>query len=116
MRDKTVSKKENLFMASRFVLPEHRELYVRMKAEKIRYIPPELDEEQQAEVSEIIWRAFHMGDSVAVSYYDGRTEQRRIGRVAHVDSADRRIKLNGASEIIWIPFAQMLRAQLVATP
>ncbi|MFY0544500.1 YolD-like family protein [Brevibacillus sp. H7] len=115
MREKTVSKKENLFVASRFVLPEHRETYIRIKAEERRYIPPELDEEQQAALSEEVWRAFQSGSGVAVTYYDGQSPKRRVGCVVHVDQASRRIKLKAGEEAVWIPFDRLLHVQMGAT-
>ncbi|WP_245552901.1 YolD-like family protein [Brevibacillus massiliensis] len=82
MRDKPTSKKENLFAASRFVLPEHRELYLRIKAEEARYIPPTLDDEQRAELSEQVWQAFRDKCSVTVTFFDGRMMQRHAGIIA----------------------------------
>ncbi len=117
MKEKTVSKKENLFVSSRFVLPEHREMYLRIKAEERRYVPPELDQEQQAELSEELWRAFQSGDTVAVTYYDGQGPRQCVGCVIHVDQAIRRIKLRTGEEAVWIPFDRMLRVvQMGATP
>jgi hypothetical protein len=115
MREKTVSKKENLFAASRFVLPEHRELYIRMKAEQARYIPPELDEEQRAELSERIWAAFQEKRSVDLTYYDGKLPRRQSGQVIHIDQANRRMKLQITGGTIWIRFADLLDAQLGST-
>jgi hypothetical protein len=116
MREKTVSKKENLFAASRFVLPEHRDMYVRIKAEERRYVPPQLDEEQQAELSEEIWRAVRTGYGVYLTYYDGEAARQRFGHVAHVDPASGRLKLKTAEETLWIPFARLLQVRLAATP
>jgi hypothetical protein len=116
MREKTVSKKENLFAASRFVLPEHREMYVRIKAEERRYVPPQLDEEQQAELSEEIWRAVQTGCGVYVTYCDGEAPRQRFGHIAHIDPGSGRLKLKTAEETLWIPFARLLQVRLAASP
>lgn len=112
MREKTVSKKENLFVASRFVLPEHRELYLRIKEEEARYAPPELDEEQRAELSERIWSAFQQKKGVSLSYYDGRMARRCAARILHVDQAEGRLKLGMGEQTVWIAFAQLLDVQV----
>ncbi|REK62985.1 MAG: YolD-like family protein [Brevibacillus sp.] len=114
MKEKRVSKKDNLFAASRFVLPEHREMYLRIKAEERRYIPPELDEEQLAAVSEQIWKAFQTGDVVSLSYYDGEAAHRLSGRVVHIDPASRQLKLKSGEKTLRIPFARLLDAELTA--
>ena len=111
MREKRVSKKDNLFAASRFVLPEHREMYLRIKAEERRYIPPELDEEQLAAVSERIWEAFQTGGVVSLTYYDGEAARRLSGRVVHIDPASR---LKSGEKTLRIPFARLLDAELTA--
>jgi hypothetical protein len=116
MREKSVSKKENLFVASRFVLPEHREMYLRIKAEERRYVPPELDEEQQAALSEELWRAVQSGSGVTVTYYDGQSPRRIGGHVIHVDQAARRIKLKDGEKSVWISFDCLLHVQMGATP
>jgi hypothetical protein len=104
MRDKPTSKKENLFAASRFVLPEHRELYLRIKAEEARYIPPTLDDEQRAELSEQVWQAFRDKCSVTVTFFDGRMMQRHAGIIAHLDQAAGRLKFRSLDRVDWLPF------------
>ncbi|GAA4716139.1 YolD-like family protein [Brevibacillus fulvus] len=108
MNHKPTSKKENLFAASRFVLPEHRELYLRIKEEEARYRPPDLDEEQQAELSEQVTAAFQQQVRVRLTYYDGRTARQCRGHVVHLDQAARRIKLRSDEQVIWIPFVAVL--------
>lgn len=111
MREKTVSKKENLFAASRFVLPEHRELYLRIKEEQARYTPPQLDEEQHAELSERIWSAFQQKKGISVTYYDGKAARRCAGRVMHVDQAAARLKLAAGEQMLWLAFSQLIDVQ-----
>ncbi|NGQ93836.1 YolD-like family protein [Brevibacillus sp. SYP-B805] len=111
MRNRSVSKKENLFAASRFVLPEHRELYLRLKEEQRRYVPPVLDEEQRAELSERLWRALQEKREAILTYYDGVAARRQKGLILHVDQAARRFKLKTESDTLWIAFAAVLDVQ-----
>jgi hypothetical protein len=115
MRNKTVSKKQNLFAASRFVLPEHRELYLRLKEEQLRYVPPDLDEERRAELSEQLWNAFQERREAVLTYYDGDAARKRSGVIAHVDQAAGRIKLKTEGETLWIAFSAVLDVQLGET-
>lgn len=112
MREKRVSKRDNLFVASRFVLPEHRELYNRMKAEERRYVPPERDEEQLAALSGRIWEARQTGSPVTLVYYDGTQASRLTGTVAHIDQALGKMKLQTEGQTVWIPFSRLLEVEL----
>ncbi|EMT54368.1 MULTISPECIES: YolD-like family protein [Brevibacillus] len=114
MREKRVSKRDNLFVASRFVLPEHREMYIRIKAEELRYVPPGLDEEQMAEISGRIWEALQTGQGVVLTYYDGKSACGLAGKIAHVDQALKKIKLHTDKKTVWIPFSSLLAVELEA--
>lgn len=115
MREKRVSKKDNVFVASRFVLPEHREMYLRIKEEERRYVPPELDQDQLGVLSEQVWQAFQTESIVTVTYYDGRQPRRLSAHVVHIDQAARRLRLRAGAENHWIPFARLLHVELAAS-
>lgn len=109
MRDRTVSKKANLFAASRFVLPEHREMYMRIKEEQRRYIPPDLGEEVRSELSARIWEAYQQKQSIAITYYvPGAGERHQSGRIAHIDQAEGFLKLIGVDGMVRIGFDRVL--------
>lgn len=108
MRNRTVSKKENLFAASRFVLPEHRERYLQLKQEQHRYVPPEWDEEQRAEMSEQLWIAYQEHQQLRLAYYDGTIARERRGMIIHVDQGAHRIKLQTDEQTLWIRFSAIL--------
>ncbi|MED4581826.1 YolD-like family protein [Brevibacillus choshinensis] len=114
MRETRVSKKDNLFASSRFVLPEHRELYARIKEEERRYVPPQLDQEQLGEMSERVWQAFQTGSGLTVTYYDGQQPRRLSAHVVHIDQEKRRIKLRAGTDIHWISFARLLQVELAS--
>ncbi|MFD2371185.1 YolD-like family protein [Brevibacillus sp. GCM10020057] len=112
MRETRVSKKDNLFASSRFVLPEHREWYARIKEEERRYVPPQLDLDQLGELSERVWQAYQTGSGLTLTYYDGHEPRRLSAHVVHIDQEKRRIKLRTDGEIHWIAFARLLQAEL----
>lgn len=104
------SKKDNLFVSSRFVLPEHRELYARIKEQERRYVPPELDSDQLAELSEQVWQAFQTGTALTLTYYDGTQPSRLSGYVVHIDQVQQRIKLRTDTGMHWLSFSALLKA------
>lgn len=110
-QDKTISKKENLFAASRFVLPEHRELYLQLKEEQIRYVPPVLDEDEKAELSQSVWEGMQEQKTMRLQYYDGRVSQEIRGFVTHIDQAARRLKMNTLQGVKWISFDGLLEVE-----
>jgi len=105
------SKKNDLFGSSRFVLPEHRALYMRIKEQERRYVPPELDNDQLAELSEQVWQAFQSQSTLLLTYYDGKEPSRLSGHVMHIDQAQQRIKLRTESGVRWLSFASLLQAE-----
>lgn len=111
MRETRVSKKDNLFVSSRFVLPEHREMYARIKEQERRYVPPELDSDQLAELSEQVWQAFQTGTALMLTYYDGTEPSRLSGYVMHIDQVQQRIKLRVDTGTQWLSFAALLQAE-----
>lgn len=109
MRDKVVSKKANLFAASRFVLPEHREMYMRIQEEQKRYIPPELGCEERAELSGRIWEAYQQKQLVDITYFVPNSgERREMGHITHIDQAQSSLKLAGAKGTVRISFDVVL--------
>ncbi|MGG1661545.1 YolD-like family protein [Brevibacillus sp. NRS-1366] len=109
------SKKNDIFGSMRFLLPEHREMYLRIKEEERRHVPPELDQEQLGAISELVWQAFQTGSSLTLTYYDGQQPRRMSAHVVHIDQAAQRIKLRAGSETRWVPFARLLYVELEAT-
>ncbi|KZE47303.1 hypothetical protein AV540_19570 [Brevibacillus parabrevis] len=114
MREKRVSKKENVFVASRFVLPEHRDMYLRAKEEERRYVPPELDQEQLGAMSELIWQGFQANNLLKLTYFDGREPRHLSAHVVHIDQAARRLKLKTGDGFHWLSFACLLQVELAS--
>lgn len=112
-QDKTISKTENLFAASRFVLPEHRELYLQLKEEQLRYTPPILDEQEKAELSQLVWEGFQQKCTMRLFFYDGREAQEAKGLIAHIDQGAGKVKLMTLEGTCWISFAELLKAELL---
>lgn len=104
---KSVSKKANLFAASRFVLPEHREMYLEMQREQALVPPPIVAEDERERFDHTLSAALQRGEPVTVRYWVPlRRELGEIrtvsGWVKRVDAANRRIKLGGDEEASWI--------------
>lgn len=112
MRNRTTSKKQNLFAASRFVLPEHRELYLQIKDEQLRFVPPELDDEERAQISEQLWSAYQKHRPLLLTYYDGIVARERRGMISHVDQGAHRLKLQTDEGAQWIRFSAVLGVHL----
>ncbi|WP_139489767.1 YolD-like family protein [Brevibacillus dissolubilis] len=114
MHPKSTSKKDNLFAASRFVLPEHREMYLRVKEAQTRYVPPELDADELAELSGRIWQASQEKAEIKITYYDGLGEKQVKGHVAHTDPVTHRVKIRTAEGVEWVPYAHLLRVDTLS--
>lgn len=104
---KSVSKKANLFAASRFVLPEHREMYLEMQREQALVPQPLVEEDELNRFNRILYDAFQRGESVTVRYWVPlRRELGEIravaGRVKRVDAANRQIQLGSDEGVSWI--------------
>ncbi|MCR8995586.1 YolD-like family protein [Brevibacillus sp. 7WMA2] len=112
MKNKPVSKKENLFATSRFILPEHRELYLRMKAEQERYCPPNLDEEDRASISATLFQGLQQKRLLTLRYYDDTGEKCMIGHALHVDPVSQRLKLQTKHGVSWISCQTILAAEV----
>lgn len=108
MGDKRISKKENLFAASRFVLPEHRELYLEMKREQERYLPPALDEEQRARISQFLWQAWQTEASVTIHYFADGERHSLCGWVRAYDPIGQRVKIAAPQGTKWLTATSIL--------
>jgi hypothetical protein len=101
------SKIENLFASSRFVLPEHRELYLQLK-EDDKLIPQPVLEQDELESFHYLIRDSGREDyAVTVTWWEPvkgnlGTTCSMWGVLKHLDSNNRRIKLVNDQETVWI--------------
>jgi hypothetical protein len=101
------SKIENLFASSRFVLPEHRELYLQLKEDQ-KLVPQPMIEQDKLESFHYLIRDSGREDyAVTVSWWkpmkdDLGTICNMWGVVKHLDSNNRRIKLVNEEDAVWI--------------
>lgn len=93
------------------MLPEHRELYLRLKEEQLRYTPPILDEQEKAELSQRVWEGFQQKATMRLVFYNGQEASEVRGLIAHVDLGARRLKLTTLGGVRWIAFEQLLQAE-----
>ncbi|WP_019123580.1 YolD-like family protein [Brevibacillus massiliensis] len=104
---KSVSKIDNLFAASRFILPEHRELYLRIKEEENLVPMPAFEDDELAEFSYQIYASTQRDYAVTVRWWepvrnDLGTIKEMWGWVQRIDAVHRQIKLVNDEEFRWI--------------
>ncbi|MGD8190130.1 YolD-like family protein [Brevibacillus ginsengisoli] len=102
------SKKDNLFTASRFVLPEHREAILQLQEDQKLVVQPILDEQEMESIHFQVMDSARHDYAVTITWWRHVKEQRGMtcsfeGVVKWIDSQARRIKLENDGEIEWIP-------------
>jgi hypothetical protein len=101
------SKIENVFASSRFVLPEHRELYLQLKEDDKLVPQPVLEQDE--------WESFHYlirdsgREDYAITIFWWKPVKEELGTICsmcgvvkHLDSNTRRMKLVNDQETVWI--------------
>jgi hypothetical protein len=102
------SKIENMFAASRFVLPEQRELYLQMKEDE-KLVP--LPEHEQDELESFHYQLRDAGRedyAVTITWWQHKKNNRGTtctmwGKVDWIDLDSRRVKLLTVEDVQWIP-------------
>ncbi|XOS92601.1 YolD-like family protein [Brevibacillus laterosporus] len=112
MKNKPVSKKENLFASSRFILPEHRDLYLRMKAEQERYCPPDLDEEERATISAILFQGLQQKRLLTLRYYDDKENNVLSGMLCMLILCHNDLSYRHRTGCLWISYQTILAAEV----
>jgi len=110
---KSVSKKDNLFAASRFVLPEHREMYLEMKREQALVPQPIVAEDELDRFNRILYDSLQRGEPVTVRYWvpvrRDLGEIRSVsGRVKRMDAANWQIKIASDEHVTWIAASRIV--------
>jgi hypothetical protein len=112
---KSVSKKDNLFAASRFVLPEHRELYLQLKEDEKLVPQPILEEDELSEIQYRIEDSRQYDFALTVRWWQpvkgdlGRIREMR-GWVKSVDTTFKRLKLVNDENCEWIDMTKITAA------
>ena len=107
------SKKDDIFGSMRFVLPEHRALYVE-HLEDGKLLPlPILEEDEMQEINNMMHESIHSNQAVKVSWWRSTKGTMGIideasGWVQKIDTDNRRIKLMNQEEVHWINMNQLL--------
>jgi len=104
---------ENLFAASRFVLPEQREAYLRHREEASLQPMPVLEQDELESFHYLIRDAGREDYALSVTWWKpvkgelGMTAT-MSGKVAWVDPASRRLKLVDETGEQWIPLDRIV--------
>jgi hypothetical protein len=64
------------------------------------------------EIQHVLEESLHTGAAVALRLYDQRPDYELTGVVQAIDERLRRIKLECRDEIVWLPFGDVLAAEL----
>lgn len=110
------SKVENIFGASRWVLPEQRELYLQMKEDEKLITRPVLEQDELESFQYLIRDSAREDYAVTISWWQsvkgdlGNTCS-MWGVVKWIDSQGRRVKLVNDEESRWIPLDYITNVQ-----
>ncbi|MFC8686295.1 YolD-like family protein [Brevibacillus porteri] len=107
MREKRVSKKENVFVASRFVLPEHREMYLQVKEDEKLVTMPIVEQDELESLNYVICDSARADYAITVTWWKQvkgslGTICTMWGVVKWFDQNGRRIKLVTDEDSQWI--------------
>ncbi|WP_312115135.1 YolD-like family protein [Brevibacillus reuszeri] len=108
------SKKDDIFGSMRFVLPEHRVLYVEhLEDEKLVSLPI-LEEDEMQEINSMMHESIHSNQAVRVNWWRSTKGELGIvdeasGWVQKIDMINQRVKLMNQEEVHWINMNQLLR-------
>ncbi|MGG4447655.1 YolD-like family protein [Brevibacillus porteri] len=108
MREKRVSKKENVFVASRFVLPEHREMYLQVKEDDKLVTMPIVEQDELESFNYLLRDAGREDYGVTITWWHHKknnlgTVCKMFGKVEWIDMNTRRVKLLTDEDVQWIP-------------
>ncbi|MBO8164249.1 MAG: YolD-like family protein [Brevibacillus sp.] len=111
-----ISKKDNLFAASRFVLPEHRELYLELKRDQELIPQPILEEDELMEIQYRIQDSMQYDYTVTLRWWEPvKNGQGRIcemwGWVKAVDNPYRVLKLVNDKDSQWIDMDRIIEVR-----
>ena len=107
---------ENLFAASRFVLPEQREAYLRHREEAALTPMPVLEQDELESFHYLIRDAGREDYALSVTWWkpvrgDLGTTATMSGKVAWVDPNSRRLKLVDEAGGQWIPLDRIMEVK-----
>lgn len=108
------SKIENIFAASRFVLPEQRELYLQLKEDQKLSPQPTLEEDELANFHYLIRDSAREDYAVTVTWWNHEKENLGTfcsmwGVIKWIDPNSRRIKLANDESVQWIDMDKIVK-------
>lgn len=111
------SKIANVFAASRFVLPEQRSLYLKMKEEEKLVPMPEIEQDELESFHYMLRDAGREDYAITVNWWklvkgDLGTTCSMWGTVKWIDQQGRRIKLVNDEDVKWIDFDRIINVKV----
>jgi putative heme degradation protein len=100
-----------LWESSRMFLPEHREALLQQQSQAEDFMPPELDEDQLAEIDRLIQEALHGDFPLLIRYVANRRPQTFCGFVQKINPHERWLRLANGRAVTTIPFSAIYGAE-----
>ena len=102
-----------LFEASRMMLPEHKEQFVRKQGERVHRRRPIFDDQALEQFALLLLESMELQENVAVSVFDPVYDDVVEGRVIKIDFALQRVKMVNERETVSIRFADIVNVARV---
>lgn len=100
-----------LWESSRMMLPEHKEAILRSSRQMQSKLRPVLDEQETEGIMRNLSESLRYGREVRLTVYGEFSDERMTGVVTAFDPAFRRIRLQGATEKVWMSLEDILSAE-----
>jgi hypothetical protein len=97
-----------IWEASRMMLPEHKSAIRTHRTRLNERVKPELDEQRVEELSTALGEALNSGAETNVTTFGAYGDETAVGIVEKIDPLGGYVKLRGAEETVWIPFADIV--------
>ncbi|MCE5168478.1 YolD-like family protein [Paenibacillus profundus] len=82
-----------LWEGSRFIMPEHREAWMKQQHEQNRQPRPVLDEQEWEQIGHLLQRSMEDREPVELDLFDPFERREEIGVVVDIDMIGKRVKL-----------------------
>ncbi|MCY9513338.1 YolD-like family protein [Paenibacillus apiarius] len=98
-----------IWEGSRFIMPEHREAWVKRQHGQNRRPRPTLDEQEWEQIGHLLQRSMEDREPVALVLFDPFERCEEIGVVADIDMLVRRVKLLQDDVSKWIKVDDIIK-------
>ncbi|EJW14660.1 YolD-like family protein [Paenibacillus alvei] len=100
-----------IWEGSRFILPEHREMWLSSQYESTRRQRPTLDEQEWEQIGDRLQQAMRDRETITLQMYDPFEQCQLTAQVIDIDPQGRRVKLLLDGEKQWVSIDDILNVQ-----